>query len=264
MKDMIPIKKDCGQNGPDKFLKSFLVLSLFLLILAGIIFTVSTVSYLNPYPNLHGIIILILMAAAVLSILFIITVAAELIYVYNTQDTNAVHLYLARVGFYLLMPALMFVSEYFKGYKSSFLIFYIKLNNIIARSVKTKYSPEDILILLPHCLQDSSCPYKVTNFISNCRKCSKCDIGSIKEITESYNITSVEVVTGGTSARSIAARIKPKFLIAVACERDLSSGIADVRNIPVIGILNRRPNGPCVDTKIEAEELRETLDSILK
>jgi hypothetical protein len=50
-------------------------------------------------------------------------------------------------------------------------------------------------------------------------------------------------------------------VIGVACERDLLSGIRDVRHkLSVLGIANTRPNGPCRDTQINLAELEATLD----
>ena len=52
---------------------------------------------------------------------------------------------------------------------------------------------------------------------------------------------------------------KPKAAIAVACERDLTSGIQDMRHIPVLGVFNKRPNGPCVDTLINIHEVEDAI-----
>ena len=46
------------------------------------------------------------------------------------------------------------------------------------------------------------------------------------------------VVTGGTLARMKVKEARPKAIVAIACERDLASGMADVFPIPVIGVLN--------------------------
>ena len=62
---------------------------------------------------------------------------------------------------------------------------------------------------------------------------------------------------GGTQARAIIRDIRPRAIVAVACERDLVSGIHDVApRIPIIGIPNTRPLGPCKDTVIDIEKFR--------
>jgi len=170
---------------------------------------------------------------------------------------------LAKIGLNFLLPLLIYFSSAFKVYSSSILLFYVKINNIIVKSSKKKYLPEHILILLPHCLQYSKCPHKITGFIDNCHKCNKCEIGSIRDIAKEHNISSIEVVSGGTIARTIVQRIKPKIIIAVACERDLALGIADIRKIPTIGILNKRPNGPCFNTTIDIAEFGETIEFVI-
>ncbi|TCO78980.1 DUF116 domain-containing protein [Marinisporobacter balticus] len=133
-----------------------------------------------------------------------------------------------------------------------------ELNNRLILLSNTHVVAEEILVLLPHCLQKSSCPHKITNHIDNCKRCGLCDIDKLIELKEKYNIK-LFVATGGTLARKIIKETKPKAIIAVACERDLSSGILDVKNIPVIGILNERPEGPCVNTRVNLKKVEETI-----
>jgi hypothetical protein len=52
---------------------------------------------------------------------------------------------------------------------------------------------------------------------------------------------------------------RPKLILAVACERDLSSGIQDTYPLPVFGILNFRPNGPCLDTNLPLDVLEQAI-----
>lgn len=56
---------------------------------------------------------------------------------------------------------------------------------------------------------------------------------------------------------------KPKAIIAIACERDLASGMADVFPIPVIGVLNERPNGPCCNTTVDINKVRDAVELLI-
>lgn len=78
------------------------------------------------------------------------------------------------------------------------------------------------------------------------------------EISRKYGVH-VAIATGGTIARRIVVQKRPKLILAVACERDLSSGIQDAYPLPVYGILNNRPFGPCLNTKVSLEDLQEAL-----
>lgn len=53
------------------------------------------------------------------------------------------------------------------------------------------------------------------------------------------------------------------MIIGVACERDLTSGIQDSYPIPVYGILNSRPNGPCIDTDVDLDIVEEGVRAFL-
>jgi hypothetical protein len=51
--------------------------------------------------------------------------------------------------------------------------------------------------------------------------------------------------------------------VAVACELDLTSGIQDSYPLPVIGILNERPNGPCINTKVDIQKVKAAISDLL-
>jgi hypothetical protein len=112
--------------------------------------------------------------------------------------------------------------------------------------------------MLPHCLQTIECDVRITHNISNCKRCGKCEIRDLIKISEDYNLR-LFVATGGTIARRIVKEARPDAIIAVACERDLSSGLVDTYPLPVIGILNERPFGPCVNTRVDLAKVREAI-----
>jgi hypothetical protein len=128
---------------------------------------------------------------------------------------------------------------------------FITLNNefIIRKLQKKKKDPERVLILLPHCIQLNSCSFKITSDINNCRKCGKCVVSGFIDLSTRFGFD-VFVSTGGTMARKVVIERRPDIILAVACERDLLSGIKDTLALPVLGILNERPNGPCYNTTV--------------
>ncbi len=140
---------------------------------------------------------------------------------------------------------------------------FIEINNSLLSSFKHKFKNNEMILLLPHCIQNSDCKYKITHNIYNCARCGKCKVKDIIELSEKYKIFS-GIATGGTMARRIVKEKRPKFIIAVACERDLASGIQDSFPIPVYGIPNKRPYGPCFNTDIDVNELKNSIEFFLE
>ncbi len=138
----------------------------------------------------------------------------------------------------------------------------IEWNNIIAKKSLKKYNPEDILVLLPHCLQNADCGHKITYDINNCVDCGKCVIKDFKALHRKYKVN-IRVATGGTLARKIIKDSRPKVIIAVACYRDLIEGIKDIEMIPTLGVLNNRPNGPCFNTTCDVGKVEELIKQYL-
>ncbi|HWR58087.1 MAG TPA: DUF116 domain-containing protein [Thermodesulfovibrionales bacterium] len=132
----------------------------------------------------------------------------------------------------------------------------IRLNNRILRAEKPNAGR--ILLLLPHCLQTNDCEIRLTYNIYNCKRCGKCEIKDLIQIADEYSL-SLFVATGGNLARKIVKDVYPEAIIAVACERDLSSGIVDSYPLPVLGIPNERPFGPCLNTRVNLENVKEAI-----
>lgn len=140
---------------------------------------------------------------------------------------------------------------------------FIEVNNFLVRTQQKYASRGKVVLLAPHCLQESDCPVKITHDINNCRRCGKCDISGLIEVAGKYGAI-LRVATGGTLARKIIREIRPIGIIAIACERDLSLGIQDATPLPVMGVLNLRPNGPCRDTRVDIGKVEEALKSMIR
>jgi hypothetical protein len=157
----------------------------------------------------------------------------------------------------VLYPMLMLVGAFLKDKKERLQLFVINLNNRLVRAagIKTKR----ILLLLPHCLQINDCDVRITNDIYNCKRCGRCEIKDLIGIAEDNNLK-LFVATGGSFARRIVSDVRPEAVVAVACERDLSSGIADAYPLPVLGIPNKRPFGPCFNTRVDLTKVKEAIE----
>lgn len=148
-----------------------------------------------------------------------------------------------------------------KNKKEKYQEFIIKMNNRLVR--KERLNPKRILLLLPHCLQIDECDVRLTYNIYNCKRCGKCEIRDLIQIAEENHLT-LFVATGGSLARRIVDKIKPDAVVAVACENDLSSGIVDIYPLPVLGITNIRPYGPCINTKVDLSQVKEAIEFFSK
>lgn len=139
---------------------------------------------------------------------------------------------------------------------------YIQILNHVVLRRPLRLLPRQVLLLAPHCLQWDQCPHKITRNVRNCRQCGRCPIGEMTALSDRLGI-SFAVVPGGTLARQVVAACRPKAVVAVACERDLISGMQDVAPLPAVGLLNKRPNGPCFNTDVDIQALKEILSAMI-
>lgn len=138
---------------------------------------------------------------------------------------------------------------------------FVNFNNSLVRALRRKIGRENLLVLLPRCIQYSGCKQRVTEDISNCKDCGKCEITEFKSLGRRYGFY-VSVATGGSLARKMIYRIRPSTILAVACERELVSGIQDTGKVRVLAVPNWRPEGPCKNTKVDMEKVKDAIEFI--
>ncbi|MBN1592184.1 MAG: DUF116 domain-containing protein [Candidatus Coatesbacteria bacterium] len=161
-----------------------------------------------------------------------------------------------------LLPVAALIGRLFGISRDSLISSFIEINNMLTMEDGHAVAPSEMLVLLPQCIQASGCAHRLTNDIHNCKRCGRCDVARLLDIFDKYGLDA-HVVPGGTLARDLIKTKRPKLVLAVACERELSSGIADIYPTPVISVINERPNGPCVETKAQCESIDKILTHLL-
>ena len=170
---------------------------------------------------------------------------------------------LRSVAIRLLLPVLIGIGRLAGFRREQVQHAFVTVNNELVLAQCRNGKPlKSVLLLMPHCLQDKDCKVKVTHRVENCKRCGKCSIKELLVLAEKYG-AHLAVATGGTIARRIVIDTRPDLIIAVACERDLTSGIQDTTPLPVFGIFNQRPFGPCINTNVALDRVEAVLKTVL-
>jgi|LSQX01.3.fsa_nt_gb hypothetical protein len=238
-----------------KTFSSFIILvTLFLLITLGVYLYVDE----DIYNSIIVTIIIIIGCIIVLSGYIMYSVVRA----YNRKKIGKISIAVLNRFIRVIMVLSLQVAELMKIDKDTVRGFFVDINNIMVDRHRVKYSPDKLLLLIPHCLQNSKCEHKITNNPYNCKRCGKCSISDILTIAQEYNIN-VCIASGGTIARKAVNDTNPDIVIAIACTRDLISGILDIDKIPVIAIENNRPEGPCINTNVDIKKVEEVVREIV-
>ncbi len=231
---------------------------IMLLILAG--GWIATIGLNHLHPSLTPIakivagVTFVVLSGIISALIFSILLEKELPFTHKIRG----------LGIKLFLPMMELLGPRLGISKERVRNSFIETNNrLLLSGNRHKISPDKMLLLLPHCLQMADCQRRITTSIDNCKQCGKCNIDGLIKLAQNYKIR-IAVATGGTLARKIVRDHKPKLIIAVACERDLTSGIHDTFPLPVYGILNQRPEGPCWNTKVDTLEIEKALQTFLK
>jgi hypothetical protein len=118
----------------------------------------------------------------------------------------------------------------------------VHVYNSLALERGRKVGKGELLLLIPRCL-------------------SKETLSGVLEIAGRYDVP-VFVATRGQLARRVIRERRPRAVVAVACERDMVSGLHDVAGkIPVLGLTMTLPAGPCKDALLDLPRLEEWVKS---
>ncbi len=173
------------------------------------------------------------------SILVLVVAAAEAMSVATFRTSLLPYVCTERVLLALLPKSVWLGRKFGIGWdrvSNSF----IKVHNIVLRASPNRLSTERLLILLPRCLERAT-------------------RSQVLERLEGLDAKTV-TASGGEEARKAIQEYRPTVILAIACERDLISGLIDVADrIPVLAFPNRRPQGPCKNTQLPIEELDAAL-----
>lgn len=239
----------------------FLLLFMFSLIVLSIICLIIIANGQNEYlfRAIFVIMVTVLFSAGIL----LLGIIFNVMLLRHEYPVPKISRSLLRLSLKVAYPGLLFLNRLL-GYDKDFIRrIFIELNNkLIFIDKYNNIEGNDILILIPHCIQKTFCPYRITTNIENCKCCGKCKIGDLIKLKEEFGVN-VRVATGGTLAQKIVKDLKPKAVIGIACERDLISGLNDIGDLPAIAIINIRPEGPCVNTSVDIDEVRTAIKHFL-
>jgi hypothetical protein len=92
---------------------------------------------------------------------------------------------------------------------------------------------------------------------------SKETLDGVLDIAGRYEVP-VFVATRGQLARRVIRERRPRAVVAVACERDMMTGLRDVAGkLPVLGLTMQLPNGPCRDAVLDLEVMDRWVRSLV-
>ena len=117
--------------------------------------------------------------------------------------------------------------------------------NRLAWAREWRVRANEMLILIPRCLSRSA-------------------LDGVMDIAKRYDVATF-VATRGAYARQAIRERRPKAVVAVACERDMVSGLHDVAGrLPVLGLTMQLPNGPCKDASLDLVQMEAFVKKYLR
>lgn len=120
----------------------------------------------------------------------------------------------------------------------------VKVYNALALLRVRKVAEGELLLLVPRCL-------------------SRATLDRVLESAGRHAVP-VFVATRGQLARRVIRERRPRAVVAVACERDMVTGLHDVAGkVPVLGLTMTLPAGPCKDAELDHDTLERYMGAFV-
>src|SRR5438876_1216079 len=120
----------------------------------------------------------------------------------------------------------------------------IDVYNTLAERRRRRVGKGELLVLIPRCL-------------------SKQALDGVLAIAGRYDVP-VFVATRGQLARRVIRERRPRAVVAVACERDMMTGLRDVAGkLPVLGLTMQLPNGPWRDAALDLDQMERWVQGLV-
>jgi hypothetical protein len=120
----------------------------------------------------------------------------------------------------------------------------VKVYNVLALLRTRKVGTGELLLLIPRCL-------------------SRATLDTVLGLAGKYGVP-VFVATRGQLARRVIRERRPRAVVAVACERDMVTGLHDVAGkVPVLGLTMTLPAGPCKDAALDFVTLERYMQAFV-
>jgi hypothetical protein len=120
----------------------------------------------------------------------------------------------------------------------------VKVYNALALQRVRTVNTGELLLLVPRCL-------------------SRATLDRVLDSAGKYQVP-VFVATRGQLARRVIRERRPRAVVAVACERDMVTGLHDVAGrVPVLGLTMTLPAGPCKDAELDHDTLERYMKAFV-
>jgi uncharacterized protein len=191
------------------------------------------------HPTLPG---LLVQAIAVVAVVVCVWFVLLLLSFYGRSTVLPERL-LERGPYLQLMNATSYLSR-FVGRRDWVEHAAIDVYNALAERRHRQVQKGELLVLIPRCL-------------------SKETLDGVLAIAGRYEVP-VFVATRGQLARRVIRERRPRAVVAVACERDMMTGLRDVAGkLPVLGLTMQLPNGPCRDAVLDLDVMDRWVRSLV-
>lgn len=149
------------------------------------------------------------------------------------------------------------------GRDEAWVLSFCAWNNRRVRGVFQQRRARKALVLLPHCIQLSTCRAEVTASLDTCYSCGRCTVQDVLEASLRSR-WDVRLTNRSNKAYREARAFQPDLIVAVSCHDRLFKGLTRLPEIPSYVVPLALPHGMCVDTTFDTGHLMAAMTCLVE
>jgi len=151
----------------------------------------------------------------------------------------------------------------FLGREEAWILSFCAWNNRQVRLHFQSHRARNALVLLPHCIQESSCKAAILEDLGHCYSCGRCPAGDIlaSVLEARWNC---RINNRSHKIYRDAREFKPDLIVAVSCADRLVKGLVKLSEVPSYVIPLALPHGMCVDTTLSVPHLQAAMETLVE
>jgi hypothetical protein len=136
---------------------------------------------------------------------------------------------------------------------------YLRTKNNATRKSFADIAYGERVLLLPQCLRSKECPAQLKELGYVCQACGRCVLKNLIHLAKTLGYKGVFILPGGSLAKKILQKVKPKACLGVACFKELVMGSFLCEKVGVIGQGVALARDGCVNTIIDWVTISEAI-----
>jgi len=137
----------------------------------------------------------------------------------------------------------------------------VNQHNLKVTAHLAQAKPENVLLIMPRCVQKTGCRANVQKSLDECLACGRCPLGDVAVVCDRHGLPAL-VAFRSHIAFDLAREHKPDLIIATACHDRMIKALRNVPEVPSLLAPLAGMDRMCINATVDLDWLNEQLTTV--